>query len=329
MTEILNHTYENGSEGAAANASPWTVNGGANAWDAMEAGVTITSDSKAHGAFGIKSPNAASGYAYKNFTGTKTASYRTSLKPLGDPVVSGDVYLYRLGIGGTMYIGIRVVTTTGKLRVQDYGGVTYTATNPLTANEEDWLEINVDSGTNATDGKIHCAYYSKDSSTPIQTLVNLTNINAGAGALFTRAYGLKYGAAGPAWGFDDIVMTDSFATIGPPPTNVSPSLSLSADKSTIYAGEYSTITATASDPDGSIASLSWSTNVGALVGSGSTRQLIAPPSNTDQTATVQVIATDNLGATNTQTINISCKASMRHVKIGGIWVPSARRIRLP
>lgn len=328
MADILRMNFDNGSEGGNVATSPWVVNGGAGAFDAMEAGVTFQAAGKQHGTYGIVSPAGASGYARKDFS-SKTISHRTGLKPLGDPVVTGDVYTYRLGVGTTMYISIRIVTTTGKLRVQDYGGVTYTATNPLASNGDYWYEINVDSGTTASNGKIRCAYYNKDSTTPIQTLLDLTNVNAGAGVTFTRAYMLKYGTPGPQYAFDDLVLTDTFDTIGLyPPANTPPSLSLAAGSSTLFPGQITTITATASDVDGDTPSLAWSTNLGTLSGSGTSRVFLAPPLLADATATVTVTATDNQSAQTTQTVNILCKASSKSMFNGVSKVPLVRRINV-
>jgi outer membrane protein OmpA-like peptidoglycan-associated protein len=55
--------------------------------------------------------------------------------------------------------------------------------------------------------------------------------------------------------------------------NRAPSLSCSADRSTVITGERVRITGTGSDPDGETLSYSWRTNGGQIVGSGSSVQL--------------------------------------------------------
>lgn len=213
MATVLDLNFDGSSNGTAADTTN-TATGGTGAFDAIETGSTFTSTYPQHGALGLLSPASASGYARKDFS-SKTVSYRVGFRFTTNPVATGDLYLYRLGVGTTMYVSVRVVTGTGKLRVQDFGGTTYTATNALAQNTDYWLEINVDSGTTTSNGKITCAYYPKDSSSPVQTLVNSTSLNAGNGVTFTRAYMLKYGAVTATVAHDDLKLTTDFTTIGP------------------------------------------------------------------------------------------------------------------
>lgn len=217
MATVLDLNFDGSSDGTAANTTN-TAAGGTGAFDAIETGSTFTSTYPQHGALGLLSPASASGYARKDFS-SKTVSYRVGFRFTTNPVATGDLYLFRLGVGATAYITIRVVTGTGKLRVQDYGAVTYTATNALAQDTDYWLEINVDSGTTTSNGKITCAYYPKDSSSAVETLVNSTSLNAGNGVTFTRAYMLKYGAVTATVAHDDLKLTTDFATIGPASSN--------------------------------------------------------------------------------------------------------------
>jgi hypothetical protein len=96
---------------------------------------------------------------------------------------------------------------------------------------------------------------------------------------------------------------------------------LTTDRTTLFPGEVATITATATDTDGTIVSTSWSTTFGTLVGTGSTRTLTAPPSLTDQSATITFTATDNNGAQSQDAVTITLKASMSKIFNGSTWVP--------
>ncbi len=94
-----------------------------------------------------------------------------------------------------------------------------------------------------------------------------------------------------------------------PPANFPPTVALSAPDLEIFPGETVLITATASDPDGTIASYSWATDLGSLSGSGSTRTLFAPARSSDAAATVDVEVTDDDAATADATLQVTLKAS--------------------
>ena len=80
------------------------------------------------------------------------------------------------------------------------------------------------------------------------------------------------------------------------PPNVAPTLSLVASPATIRSDQTSTITATASDSDGSISSYQWSASDGTIEGD-SFRVVFTPPNvNTDTDITITCIVTDDDGA---------------------------------
>lgn len=316
MATILDLNFDGGSQGAAATVGNTT--NGSYSFDAMETGLTFDSATAQHGSFGLLSSPTASSYARKDFSST-TVSMREGFRCITS-VPASDVYLARVGIGTTRYASLHV-NTSGRLRVSDFtgtGGV-WTATNALSADTDYWFEFQVDSGTTTSNGKITFSYYLKGSSTPIETTA-LTTLDCGSGATYTRIYALKY-AGTTQFAFDDLKVTDAFEAIGPVNTNLSPVVSLSSDKSELHPGETATLTATATDSDGSISSTGWSTTVGTLVGSGLSRTLTAPASLTDQTATITFTATDNLGAQSQDTATITLKASMSKMYNGSTWVP--------
>jgi hypothetical protein len=93
-----------------------------------------------------------------------------------------------------------------------------------------------------------------------------------------------------------------------------PTLSCSADPSTVQAGGSSTITCTCSSPDGDIANpltvANWSATGGTVSGSGSTATLTTPagtPGAPDSTATVNATCTDARGLTANGTANVTIK----------------------
>lgn len=93
--------------------------------------------------------------------------------------------------------------------------------------------------------------------------------------------------------------------------NTSPTVSLSASSASGQYGDQIVLTATASDPDGSIVSYTFSQTAGpsaGISGSGNTRTITLPsvlPSAGNQVLTFQVLVTDNGGATATATVNVT------------------------
>ena len=65
----------------------------------------------------------------------------------------------------------------------------------------------------------------------------------------------------------------SSVTVRPKPVPRAPTMSCTADRSTVLAGERPTITATVNDPSGTALTFTWQTNGGQIVGSGASVQL--------------------------------------------------------
>ena len=224
--------------------------------------------------------------------------------------------------------------STEKLRVLNFAGTqvwesTGTLPHDLSEVRIEWRDHNT--GTTTTDGTLRVGYGL--GSAALTEDSGLLTGNFGAGSTISMFRFGKLSATSYTGNIrvDDLAVdtgSDAVAStwIGPVSTNVAPTLSLGSSLSTIHPGQSSTITATASDSDGTISSLTWSTTAGTLSGSGTTRDLLAPPSLTDQTATVQVIATDNGGATDTKTLNVTLKASMSKVFNGSVWLPLVERL---
>jgi len=89
-----------------------------------------------------------------------------------------------------------------------------------------------------------------------------------------------------------------------------PVVSCSANPTTIAIGEPSTITMTATDPQGWPMTYSWSTTGGTLSGSGTTATLTATNADAGNTITVTGTATTNRPGGNPATLSSSCTASV-------------------
>lgn len=323
--------YTNSLEGGTNGTTITVANsGGASgtAFTAVTAGTLTFSNSSAcvaHGSLGmLTSSTAAAGYVRNAISATSFAARLYAIFPATIGAV--DEYVIRFQVSGTRVLSIHV-NTAAKLRVVNGAGTNvWTATNAVTSGTLYRIELRGIAGSTTSNGTIEAAYYLGDSTTAVESYLADATANVGTVAMTDVLMG-KYSSNAYQIGFDELAWDDAAtALIGPVNTNVAPSLSLSSSTSTLHPGETATITATASDSDGTVVSLAWSTAAGALSGSGSTRTLTAPASLTDQTATVQVIATDDDGATTTQTTDVALKASMSKLYNGTAWVPIIERI---
>lgn len=104
-------------------------------------------------------------------------------------------------------------------------------------------------------------------------------------------------------------------------TNSAPAVSI-VGENTVQEGQVLTLTANASDADGSISSVKWSTNSTdiSLTGDDTTSASFTAPDvdNDDISVTLNVLVTDNDGATATQTVTISIARKVSSVTVTGL-----------
>jgi len=214
------------------------------------------------------------------------------------------------------------VTTTMRINFGEQGGATTStgSTTPekLVAGTDYVMQLLV----NTTAQTFSFATYERGSTTAINTMSG--SLTTSMAAQYSVRLGINT-TSGLVSGYID---TNSAFAIGSDDwlartdvSNIPPTLTLTADTTTIHPGETATLTAAASDSDGTIVSLNWSTTAGTLVGSGSTRTITAPASLNDLSVTISVVATDNQGATDTKFLTLTFKASMNKMYNGSTWVP--------
>lgn len=104
------------------------------------------------------------------------------------------------------------------------------------------------------------------------------------------------------------------------PTNQSPIVTVSGESS-IQEGKTLTLTANATDADGSISSVKWSTTSTDITLTGddtSTVSFTAPDVDKDINVTLEVLVTDNEGATATQSLTIAIARKVSSVTLTGL-----------
>jgi len=103
-------------------------------------------------------------------------------------------------------------------------------------------------------------------------------------------------------------------------SNVLPVAGAGADV-TVEGGRPFTLTGTATDADGTVASVEWKRGA-TVIGTSNTLNLTAPLLLTQTTDTLTFTATDNLGGVSTaDTIVVTYLPAMRRLKLGGVIVP--------
>lgn len=219
------------------------------------------------------------------------------------------------------------ITTTMRINFGHTGGTTVTTgsgtSERLIAGNEYVMQILIDT-INQT---YSLTTYPRNSQTPIHTLAGA--FEAETSPVRSFRFGINTASALVS-GYID---TNSAFAVGTGTllprhdvSNLDPTLSVTTSKTVLHPGEFATITASASDSDGTVANVAWSTNFGTLVGSGNTRTITVPPLLNDQTVTINVVATDDDGGTANRYVVLTFKGSMHKVYTGSGWAPAVVKL---
>lgn len=217
------------------------------------------------------------------------------------------------------------INTNGSVYLQDSAGTTIatTAAGAWAAGRRNRIALVLDSTAGTAAGTATLRVFNDDSTTPTGAVsVSTANFRA-ATPLGVMDIGSP-GTATFAWveWYEDVQMGDGRTTeFGPYGTNAAPTVSLgaafSADPNLVDA---ITLTATATDSDGTIASYLFEDITGAattVAGSGNTRSITIPRSVAGTSRTYRVTVTDNGGATGTATVVVTVLPHTRWLKTSG------------
>lgn len=216
MTIRVN-TAAGGTAGTAATISnTGGVSGDAfDTADLATGGIWEFSSTSSHGTVGyrVQGTAARAYFGWNSFSSaTATMSSRFYIRVPAAPSIAIQIFQVR---SSTAAAGSINMTTGRALQVTDSaGGVLYTS-NALTLDTWYRLEIAHEVGTSTT-GKIWFAYYSMDSTTPVQTMFTSTNANLGTANLNEVRFG-KLGQTGNHEMFIDSLKVDNATTslLGP------------------------------------------------------------------------------------------------------------------
>ncbi|MEW1990701.1 hypothetical protein [Microbacterium sp. NPDC078849] len=316
--------FKNGFEAGANNTAITAANSGGgtdNAFGVFGAGAKF-SNVRAH-----------SGSLSCEFTDSATATYgaisygaETLIAMRGsywftNPNSGGEFNLAGLYDAAGNSIAIFRLTATNVLRLYVSGGGGSNAWAPSTTMPTgQWVrfELLVEQGTTATGGRMRAAIFANNATTPLADSGWLENVNLGGGTVaITRT---RFGKGAPNSNASGVFMDDLLMHTGADyasfPTSIGnepPSVSAGGDQ-TVAGGSTVLLAGTASDPGGSVASTAWSfvaaesTGTPTLSG-GNTLTPSFVAGAAPQLYTLQLTATDNLGASSTDTVEIRVPAS--------------------
>ncbi len=310
----------NGFEGVAAGTTLSTSNSGGAGQTAFDyvgigSGGAITYDTSQfmHGSSSIKLLPGGSASLNVQYGGTGGQSFNaTRLAARGYFRFSAAWTAGTPLISITNTSGARVCAiyagADNKISVRDSSATLWSPASTLPANT--WLrwEVYVEIGAAGT-GKLKFAVYAGDSTTPLETYTNTTTANMGTAQIATCVFGNVNANASftnPYW-LDSPTVTDEVSDFLGPVVNAAPTITVSPVQN-VAAGATVNLTATASDPDGSIASYAWTyvypTSGGPAITGASTAGASLTAGAKGNLYILRCTVTDNQGATATATTEV-------------------------
>lgn len=306
---VKTNSFEGGTNGTGITSG----NSGGASGDAFDflvigTGATVTFDNTraAHGTLSARVTPTASQTANGNWQGLNTTDFAIRKYIYLTAATTDDTYWFRSSNAGG---GTRLVSlhgdSAGRLVLRTPSATVWTSTSTVPLNQWVRIEMYAHIGTGTTDGKVAAAFYSADSTTPIDSFTN-NALNMGTTAIDQIGF-LKYNnqAYATAFWVDDLrIDTAATGLLGPVGSNAAPTVNPPAAQR-IATGNTASMTMTATDSDGTIASRSWvvtsypSGAAAPTLSGGSTATATTSTLTVPGVYTFTPSATDNGGTTTT------------------------------
>jgi hypothetical protein len=343
VTDLLN-TFEGFTEGTA----PTTGNSGGASGDAFAAvsgtGLTVKAAAARTGSFGLEvvAPASTTHYvALRDAAGAgKSFAYAFDVYlPDGPhPTNSQPLSYLRAGsTGGTGVSPIQLRNSTGRLFfTSDPGGGANLGetTSGLAADTAYCVSVYGHLGTTTSNGECHLRVFdaADDTNTPLSGLsLDLTGVNMGTSTSATECRFGRTASVGGAFTayFDNLrfrsgseVMLGTYSPVVP---NVPPTADAGSDQLLVDPGVTVNLTGTDSDSDGTVVTRAWTQVSGPavmLTGAATANASFTAPYTADgATLVFQYTATDDDGASASDTVTVTVDAWPDLVAVGGIWTP--------
>lgn len=287
--------------------------------------VSSTAGKFARGTRSVRITTAASAdtslFRFTGFDNTRMAVHFT-YAPDAVPTANATIGTIRHSSGSALTI--QHTATTGKIRIGDFAGTAvWDSTNGYPTTGVPRISVYADRAT----GTVKVAVYANWSdTTPVAGgSATLTGINLGTTNFVAAQFGKISATYVGSMYMDDVRVDDGATDLLPvESTNTAPTVNAGADQSGVEPWATVTLSATATDPDGTTPTVTWAQTAGSpavsLAGSGSTRTFEAPGTVPGTTLTFTATASDgSLSATDAVTVAV-LPVNERAV-VGGVEVP--------
>jgi hypothetical protein len=295
-----------------------TAGTGDDTWTTVTAGWTIVTGGPRPPVMEVTQASGAVAQAYKTVPSSARSRGRMYWRFKTTTVTASNHPILRVGAGTARGFDLSWVAT-GRLRLYDSGNNLVQDTPVGSIAGAQWLAIDWD--VQPTLATVHI--YDAVTNNLLYTLTGAGT--AGFGAAFDRITGGNPASTPQAatMQYDDWLVDDA-AVPALVVVNAAPLIDAGADQAGVEPWSTVTLTATASDPDGSISSVTCVQTAGPTVllsGTGLSRTFQAPAGITPSTCTFAWTATDDAGATATDSVSVGVLAANERAIIGGVEVP--------
>lgn len=315
MTRIFTENFESGAAGAAVTNANTTFD------LAPTAGAVFTSSPVAVGSRAITvstDTTAASRILQRNLGSLRSLLF-AAIYVYVPASPAANVFIGSINTGATVRAGLRINTDrTAAIRNGAIAVYTSTLALPIGWSRLEWRLDQV-AGQQQLRGYLGANLHgtTPDFDSGSQTF------NTGTFDVFQT--GFATAVASVTLGFDWVALDDAtWVGAGAAPPNTPPTVNAGADQINLEPWATVTLTGTDSDGDGTIASRAWAQTGGpavSLTGSGAARTFEAPGTLAGTTLTFQYSATDDDGATATDTMTVTVLPVTERAVIGGVEVP--------
>lgn len=253
------------------------------------------------------------------------------------PVTNDQVlFAFRRGAAGATGIAPILIRTNGNIRAtSDAGGGTAIAESASVFNSAGHYRVSVYGQVDtATTGELHIRAYSVDATTKVETLIASTDSTTANLGTVMDVSGIRWGnsvnfAPAYTWTFHvarfrtgSMTPFAAYSVAGP---NVAPTVDAGPNQIAIEPWSTVTLSGTATDSDGTIASRLWTQTAGLTATlSGATTATAtyeAAGAIGGHTQTFSFAATDDDGATSSDTVSVSVLPVTERAAVGGVLVP--------
>ncbi len=303
--------HGNSAEGGTDGVAVSVANSGGASGDAFSnvfgTGFTYSAADAMKGTMGWKVAANAFGAGEYDLPNVTQLAFQIRIKQKA--LATSDCHFIRVANSGTRIFSLHIVapgTQASRVRIDDATGTAGVYTFPTTPAHDNSQYYRIEGfivlGSATNNGRIKVGIFAGESTTPFDTIYDVSNANLGAGLTANQLYGGKYSQTAEEYAFDgfyyDTAATDFIGiAAGPPPTVSTPAIQ------NVAAGAAVSVGVTASSSSSTIASYAWSyvypTSGGPALSNANTNTVSFTAGTAGNLYMLQCVVTDGNGLTTT------------------------------